>query len=63
MVSLFGFEPKTSKLTSKPGSNLNDVNSLTNSDGQYKSKTLMFEYFILIKEKSNLNFNIFLRFP
>ena len=58
MVPLFGFEPRISKLTSTPGSNLNDVTSLTNSDGQYKSKTLMFELFILINEKSNLNFNI-----
>ena len=48
MVPLFGFEPRTLKLTSTLGFNLNDATSLTNSDEQYKSKTLMFEYFILL---------------
>ena len=58
MVQLFRFEPRTSNLTSTPGSNLNNMTSLIVSDEQYKSKTLMFEYFILINEKLNLNFNI-----
>ena len=63
MAPLFGFEPRTSKLTLTSDSNFNDVISLINSDGQYKSKALMFEYFILINEKINLNFNISSRFP
>ena len=51
MIPLFIFGPRTSNLTLTPGSNLNNMTSLIISDGQYKSKTLMFEYFILINEE------------
>ena len=63
MIPLLGFEPRTSNLTSTPGSNFNDVTSMTNSDRRNKSKTLMFEYFISINEKLNQNFNISKKFP